>query len=121
MYQDFERWLNRILEQKLPQKAVAINFNIYEEEDFNWSIQMVACGSYTEGNDDWAADEVFSTEEDLYVWKQETDWEEICDVSEEMIGQYLLDGKYADKLKKFTAVGVGFVDGDLEIVYRKAH
>ena len=44
---------------------------------------------------------------------------EILDISCEMIRKYLTEGKYADELKKYEAVAAGFVDGDVEILYRR--
>lgn len=36
-----------------------------------------------------------------------------------MIKRYLAEGKYAGELKKYEAVAAGFVDGDVEILYRR--
>lgn len=41
------------------------------------------------------------------------------DVSCDMIRKYLIDGKYSEELKKYEAIVVGFVDGDLEIIYKR--
>ena len=38
MYIDFENWLNRVLDENVPIEGVAINFNLYEDADMNWSI-----------------------------------------------------------------------------------
>lgn len=119
MYIDFEMWLNRILQENLPIDAVAVNFNLYEEVDSNWSIQLVATERFDEEDEDWVCDEVFTTGEDLFSWQQDTGWEEILDISTEMVNAYLEKGKYADDLKKYAAVGIGFVDGDVSILYRK--
>ena len=35
-----------------------------------------------------------------------------------MISEYLENGKYGNILTAATAVGVGFVDGDIDIIYR---
>ena len=36
----------------------------------------------------------------------------------DILKKYLNDGKYADLLKSREGVGVGFVDGDIEIIYK---
>ena len=51
--------------------------------------------------------------------QQGVGWEKILDISCEMIRKYLTEGKYAEKLKKYEAVAAGFVDGDVEILYRR--
>ena len=40
MYKAFEKWLNGVLEENMPIPGVALNFNLYEEADFCWSIQL---------------------------------------------------------------------------------
>ena len=40
MYDEFAKWLDRILDENMPLPGVAINFNIYEEVDLHWSIQF---------------------------------------------------------------------------------
>ena len=34
------------------------------------------------------------------------------------IKDYIRNGKYSDKFTKYAAIGIGFVDGDLSILYR---
>ncbi len=41
------------------------------------------------------------------------------DKSEEALTKYLEDGKYADRLKACTEIGVGFVDGEIEVIYSR--
>lgn len=119
MYTDFEKWLNRVLEENIPFEGVALCFNLYEESDKNWSMQLISASYFDEKNSDWACEEVFSTGEDLFSWRQDTGWKEILDISYDLIRKYLNVGKYSEELKKYQAVAVGFVDGDLEIIYKQ--
>ena len=36
-----------------------------------------------------------------------------------LVNEYLSSGKYAGKLKEYQAIGIGFVDGDLQILYAR--
>ena len=99
MYDEFAKWLDRILDENMPLPGVAINFNIYEEVDLHWSIQLISSTYFDE--------------------EDGVGWEKILDISCEMIRKYLTEGKYAEKLKKYEAVAAGFVDGDVEILYRR--
>lgn len=119
MYIDFENWLNRVLDENVPIEGVAINFNLYEDADMNWSIQLISASSFDEEDQDWCCEEQFTSGEDLFSWHQDTGWEEIFDISCDMIRKYLIDGKYSEELKKYEAVAAGFADGDLEIIYKK--
>lgn len=119
MYFDFEKWLNRIFEENIPIEGAAINFNLYEETDNNWAIQLISAPYFDEEDPDWCCEEVFSTCEELFSWHQNSGWEEIFKISCDLIRKYLNEGKYSEVLKKYQAVAVGFVDGDLEIVYKQ--
>ena len=119
MYEEFEKWLNRILDENLPLEAVGINFDIYEETDSSWSIQLVATERFDPEDEDWVCDEVFTTGEDLYSWQQEDGWETILELAKEWVQKYLEQGKYSESLKGYEGVGVGFVDGDVWVMHQK--
>ncbi len=118
MFQDFAKWLDRILAEGLPE-AAAINFNLYEDHDNHWSIQLIAAERYDEEDSDWACEEVFTTGEDLFTWQEACEWEKVLCTGKELVMQYLNEGQFSELLKSFQAVAVGFVDGDLEILYQK--
>lgn len=119
MYEKFEQWLNRILEKGLPEDAAATCFNLYEDTDNYWSIQLVATEYFDEEDEDWVCEELFTTGEDLFTWHEDTKWEAVLEASTALVTKYLTDGKYAGKLKKYEAVGIGFVDGDVSVLYKK--
>lgn len=119
MYDEFEQWLDEQLENGLPDNSAAVNFNIYEEEDNEWSIQLIASDRFDAQDDEWACFEVYSSGEELYYWEKECSWEEIQEDVREIVKRYLDEGKYAGMLKDLRAVGFGFVDGDLELAYIK--
>ena len=48
MYKAFEKWLNGVLEENMPIPGVALNFNLYEEADFCWSIQLIGASCFDE-------------------------------------------------------------------------
>lgn len=119
MYEKFGQWLNRILEKGLPEDAAATCFNLYEDTDNYWSIQLVATEYFDEEDEDWVCEELFTTGEDLFTWHEDTKWKAVLEASTALVTKYLTDGKYADKLKKYEAVGIGFVDGDVSVLYKK--
>ena len=61
----------------------------------------------------------FGSRENLFTWEADEEWEVVLDNVIEIIKEYLEKGKYANTLKGLTAVGTGFVDGDIEILFRK--
>ncbi len=63
--------------------------------------------------------EVLDTRDDLQSWVQEATWEEILEEVITKIKKYIETGKYAEQMKSYEGIGVGFVDGDITIVYQK--
>ena len=54
MYEEFAAWLDEKLENGLPDTAVAVNFNIYEEENNGWTVQLIASDRFDAQDDEWA-------------------------------------------------------------------
>ena len=115
----FENWLDDILKGELPNDIKAINFNLYKDTHNKWSIELVGASSYDENDEDWACDEVFATRKNPFVLIKESNWENIEKIYTNMVNEYLNNGKYASKLKQYEAVAIGFVDGDLNVIYKK--
>ena len=59
------------------------------------------------------------TRENPLQWHRETGCEEILNDIVSALKEYLKNGKYADILKAKSGVGVGFVDGKIEILHVK--
>ena len=51
--------------------------------------------------------------------ERESDWKSMETVCIDLVNEYLSFGKYAGKLKEYQAIGIGFVDGDLHILYER--
>ena len=120
MYNEFEAWLDAALEADMPEDIAAFNFNLYEDGDNLWSIELIGASRFDPEDPDWACDEVFTNREDPLSWSAETDWEEVLETMTEYVEKYLIEGSYASILKSSEAVGIGFVDGDITIVYVNA-
>ena len=122
MNQQFATWIDSLPLQDIPDDVVAFCFNLYDGcDNENWSIELVGAGSFDADDADWAADEVtdFGSREPIFGWKKNAQWDEILSDTVAVLGQYLEKGKYAQVLKSKAAVAVGFVDGDLEILFEK--
>ncbi|MBO4637727.1 MAG: hypothetical protein J5685_11335 [Clostridiales bacterium] len=113
MYEDFKEWLDNILKNGLPEGGAAVNFNIYEEGENRWSLQFILASEYDNQDDDWACEEIFSSEEDIFEFELEGPWEQAQEKAIELIREYLQNGSKKDLLNGYTAVCTGFVDGAL--------
>lgn len=115
---DFQEWLNKIISAGLPKDIGAIAFNIYEDADSYWSVELVGTESFDENDDDWACDEIYTTRETPYRWKDEANWESVLDKVINAVEYFMENDCYSFKFKKYNAIGVGFVSGDLEVIHR---
>lgn len=118
--EDFSKWLDSNLEQ-LPPDIVAVNFNLYEGSNDTYDIQLIGTDTFDEEDEDWACEEIFTTGEDIFLMPRTDDiedWEDALDFITKMVRKYLEDGKYANMLKGLQAVGIGFVDGEIEILHQ---
>lgn len=123
MYQQVESWLNTILQQDMPEGIVGLNFNLYEDyeagDEKSWSMELVGTSSFDEEDEDWACDEVcdFGTREAPFCWNEDVRWETTIGQVTQILRKYLSEGKFAERLMQFDGIGVGFVDGNIEILY----
>lgn len=115
-------WIDNILNDKvIPTNTVAFCFNLYEESDGSWAMELVGTEQFDLDDEDWACRETtdFGSREKLYNWEMDCEWEEALEYMVNELKQYLLSGKYAALLKSQDGVGVGFVDGNIEIIYSR--
>lgn len=120
-YRSFDKWLNGILERGIKDGTVAVNFNIYELES-GYDLQIVGCDRFDPEDEDWACYDLWSSEDDYFNLKSGgdiLDWEDALDYFTDLVNGYLRNGEYKEQLKSLLAVSIGFVDGELEILYEK--
>lgn len=117
MYNNFEKWIEHILNQELPSGIIALNFNLYEEGFDVWSMELVGTSSFDKDDKDWACDEIFNTRDAQLKWEQKSRWEVILEEISSIISEYLEKGQCSEKLKAYEGIGIGFVDGDIKLLY----
>lgn len=118
MYNELVSWIDEALAQGIPEDTVAVCFNVYEDGESSWSMELVACSSFDSDDDDWACDEVsdLGTRDNPFTWDFEGDWEAVLTDMGAKLTKYLETEESADKLSGLDGVAVGFVDGDLIIL-----
>ena len=114
-------WLDRAFSSSVPETIVAFNVNLYDEP-FRADLVGAECYDADDADracaEDWVPkDRFFDFPADL----GQLPWEERLSLVREALEELLAgDGRAATRLKSSTAVTVGFVDGDLEIVHAGA-
>ncbi len=122
MYKDIEKWIDNVDLENIPKEVKGICFNLYEDKVGSaWSMEIVGTERFDVDDEDWACDEVttFDTRDNPYEFERESFWEDILNGFVSALKEYLEKGKYADTLKSVEGVGVGFVEGDIEILFLK--
>lgn len=114
-------WLDNVLMQEISEDIKAFCFNLYDDGDNKWSMELVGTRNFDMDDSDWACEEItdFGTRENPFVLYRTAQWDKVLDELSSAIREYLEWGKYAQMLKSKEGIGVGFVDGDLEILYIK--
>ena len=121
VYNRVSEWLDVVLETDIPAEVVAFGFNLYEDIDHDWAMELIGTSKFDVDDEDWLCNEVtdLDTRENPLRWHRETGWEEILNDIVSALKEYLKNGKYADILKAKSGVGVGFVNGNIEILHVK--
>lgn len=119
MYKELEKWLNTILSGAIPDDVAAFNFNLSEESGCTWSMELVGTERFDAEDEDWACDEItdFGSRDNPLRWHKKAAWNQVLNDAVSAVKEYLDKGKYASVFKSRKGVGIGFVDGDLEIVW----
>ena len=122
LFDEFSAWVDRILLEHARVKVVAYNFNLYEHED-EFAIQLIGATRFDCNDDDWPCDEAFTSGEDLFELPHSLvsrDYRKGLQHAKTLVKEYLKTGKQAPRLKASQAVGIGFVSGDLYLVYSRS-
>ncbi len=125
MFERISEWLDDVLEHAvetgIPDEVIAFGFNLYEDGDYEWSMELIGTSEFDADDEDWLCNEVtdFGTREEPFRWCQKAEWNEVLGDITCILKEYLNSGEHADVLKEKSGIGVGFVDGDVEILYIK--
>jgi hypothetical protein len=121
LYPAFAKWVDDSLSSNIPKGIRAFNFNLYETAD-SYEVELIGADRFDVSDSDWACHDVFNTGDLLFeIPKGEagTRWEDGYEYAVELVMTYLENGKKSGLLLSSEAVGIGFVDGDLELLWMK--
>lgn len=125
IYSEFADWLDNLLENNdMPENTQAFNFNLYEEseDEYIYGVQIIASDRFDADDGDWACYEIWSSEEDIFCVstsdEDDKGWQQFLKFMTEIVCDYLENGKHKDILFNSKGIGIGFVDGEIDIVYK---
>ena len=123
--EQLKHWLSQSFEEHIPPDVVAYSFNLLEPAgipDVKFAIELVGTDRFKADDPDWACDEIWNPRNRIFAVPSTfstTSWERcflkirkaLCDILDS-------DEPFVKKLKQAQGIGVGFVDGDLEIIWK---
>ena len=121
MYERMSAWLDEVFSKPVPDGVVSVCFNLYEDGDASWSMEVVGCSSFDSEDSDWACDEVtdFGTRDEPFAWTDDSIWEKVLSDITRLLYQYVQEGSASLSLQSLEGVAAGFADGDLNILFEK--
>ena len=121
----FETWLDESLSQEIPKSVVAFSFNLYEPafiDDVKFGIELIGAEAFDEDDPDWACEEAWEPKArgiDIPVSYSGDSWEECLEKLKALVQKHLENNSsFVQVLKSKEGIGIGFVDGDLEILWK---
>jgi len=118
----FNRWVDEVLSAELPEGIEAFHFNLYDASRTH-DVEIVGCPTYDPNDSDWACDDIFMSDDPRFELSHEAvgrHWEQGLAAAIELLKAYLASGSLgAARMKESKAVSVGFVDGDLHLVWAR--
>jgi hypothetical protein len=119
---EFFDWADRLLSQEVPKGTVAFHFNLYEGINAV-HVQLAGTGSFSTVPEYWPGSETFSSGEDVFLVPFEvagTNWQEWLGALKRLVSSYIATGKKSALLRGSQGVGIGFVDGDMYVLWQPA-
>ncbi len=118
------QWLDAVLAGPIPEGVAAYCVNLYETSK-GYEVELVGASEFDPEDSDWACSELFtSRDRNRFAISRATaggDWAAALGYVQSTVAEYLAaNGDGAKVLKSTQAVGVGFVDGDLTVLWRRA-
>jgi len=121
----FKNWLEESLKSDIPENVEAFSFNLDESaplDGYEFGIELIGAERFDADDEDWACDEIWEpTKRRIFIpvsYSGES-WEECLHTMKELAIKFLqTDSPAAKKLKSKKGVGIGFVDGNLELIWQ---
>lgn len=115
-------WADRALEKGVPPGTVGFHFNLYEGID-SVHVQLTGTDSFVTEPEYWPGNETFTTGEDIFEVPFKivgATWQDWLVALKALVSSYIANGEKSAVLRKSQGVGIGFVDGDMYVLWQPA-
>lgn len=117
-YSQLKKWLDGLLPTIEPKAHQGVYFSLTEGTEGGFHIYLQLTGSF-DPDDEWNCYITDSYESPQIETGQERTWEQILELSLDMLKRYLKSGTQKNRLLAFDGIGAGFPDGDTVILFQK--
>jgi hypothetical protein len=122
----FHNWLEEGFEIEPPIEVMGFSFNLDEsayEEGYEFGVELIGAERFDLDDEDWACGEIWEPKKrKIFIpisYSGET-WEECLEKMKTLVIKTInSDKSFVEKLKSREGIGIGFVDGSLEVIWRK--
>ena len=122
----FNLWLDECMGENVPKEAKAFCFNLYEPagiDNVKFGIELIASSEFDEEDSDWPCEEIWEPATrgiSIPIEYSGEHWEECLQRIKKLLADKMTqDSVIVEKLKSVLGIGLGFVDGDLEIIWKR--
>ena len=108
----------------MPKTVIAYSFNLFElgPGEAKFGVELIGSDEFDTDNSDWRCSEIWEADpRSIYIPRAFANgaWEECLDDVKGLLTNTLSESSaIATRLKEARAVAVGFVDGDLELIWK---
>ena len=90
LYHKVSKWLDSSLAQKIPDEVMAFCFNLYDDGNGRWSMELIGAGRFDLDDSDWPCEEVtdFMTRESPFVWNSSSKWDVVLNEMADVLKKY---------------------------------
>jgi hypothetical protein len=123
--ENFRTWLAQALSEPIPASVSAYSFNLFEypeTPEVKFGIELIGTGSFDPADADWACDEVWEPAErrlEIPTIYSSREWEECQRRLHNLVLSCIDFQPGGAILRQKQAVGLGFIDGELQLVWQR--
>ncbi len=123
--EELNHWIDAALASEVPKTVIAYSFNLFEldPQEAKYGIELIGSEEFDADNSDWACNDVWTADpSSIHIPKAFANgaWEECLDDVRGLLTNILSNASAtATKLKEARGVAIGFVDGDLELIWER--
>lgn len=122
--ESFERWLSSSLNTTVPEPVRAFSFNLYEagSDHSLFGVELIGSPEFDAEDGDWACEEVWEATPrrlEIPAAFSTSSWEVCLTNMKALVLRALQEGNVGKILRSRDGVAVGFVDGDLDLVWQR--